>query len=445
MEPGGMAREPEEIHDPDHEIRLSRVAAIDVAKASGKVCIRLPHPAQPHRRVTLVWDVASTTNELCSLAQRLVTDQIERVVLESTGDYWRPFYYILEAHGVTVWLVNANDVKQVPGRPKTDKLDAVWLAKLNERGMLRPSFVPPKAIRDIRDYTRLRHDLVADRTRYKLRLDKLLEDALIKLSTVATDFLGLSGRAMIDALVAGERDPRRLAELALGKLRVKRPALVEALTGRFDDHHATIAAVLLQQIHARDAEIDKLTVIIDQLIIALPSASADGSATAEAMQPSVLQRLDEIPGVGPRVAQIVIAETGGNMAQFPTAGHLVSWTKLSPRTMQSGPKTRRGPTGHGSPYLKSVLGDASAAAARTDTFLGERYRRLVKRRGKARALVAIARSILTIVWHILADPTARFIDLGPDHYTTHINKHRKTRSLIRQLEALGHSVQLNPA
>ncbi|SCL24756.1 IS110 family transposase [Micromonospora inyonensis] len=441
-----MSREPEEIHDPDHEIRLERVAAIDVAKASGKVCTRLPHPTQPHRRVTLVWDVVSTTNELCALAQRLVTDQIERVVLESTGDYWRPFYYILEAHGVTVWLVNANDVKQVPGRPKTDKLDAVWLAKLNEHGMLRPSFVPPKAIRDIRDYTRLRHDLVADRTRYKLRLDKLLEDALIKLSTVATNFLGLSGRAMIDALVAGERDPHRLAELALGKLRVKRPALVEALTGRFDDHHATIAAVLLQQIDALDAEIDKLTVKIDQLIVALPAAGTDeGRRAAAAMMPSVLERLDEIPGVGSRVAQIIIAETGGNMAQFPTAGHLVSWTKLSPRTMQSGPKTRRGPTGHGSPYLKSVLGDAAAAAARTNTFLGERYRRLVKRRGKARALVAIARSILTIVWHILADPTARFIDLGPDHYATHINKHRKTRSLIRQLEALGHIVQLHPA
>jgi transposase len=311
--------------------------------------------------------------------------------------------------------------------------------------MLRPSFVPPKPIRDIRDFTRLRHDLVADRTRYKLRLEKLLEDALLKLSTVATNFLGLSGRAMIDALVAGERDPHQLAELALGKLRVKRPALVAALTGRFDDHHATIAAVLLRQIDALDAEIDKLTVIIDRLIIALPLAGIDEVGSPAVGRLSVLERLDEIPGVGPRVAQIIIAETGGNMAQFPTAGHLVSWTKLSPRTMQSGPKTRRGPTGRGSPYLKSVLGDAAAAAARTDTFLGERYRRLVKRRGKAKALVAIARSILTIVWHILADLNTRFIDLGADHYTTHINKHRKTHSLIRQLEALGHTVQLSPA
>lgn len=219
---------------------------------------------------------------------------------------------------------------------------------------------------------------------------------------------------------------------------------MQALTGRFDDHHATIAAVLLRQLDALETEIDQTTVIIDQLIDALALNSTD-HAVSPAAHLTVLQRLDEIPGVGPRVAQIIIAETGGNMAQFPTAGHLVSWTKLSPRTMQSGPKTRHGPTGRGSPYLKSVLGDAAAAAARTDTFLGERYRRLVKRRGKAKALVAIARSILTIAWHILADPTARFIDLGPDHYSTHINKHRKTHSLVRQLEALGHTVHLNAA
>jgi transposase len=445
-----MARVPEEIHDPDHEVRLERVAAIDVAKASGKVCTRLPHPAQAGRRVTLVWDVASTTDEILALAQRLIAERVERVVLESTSDYWRPFYYLLEAHGVTVWLVNANDVKQVPGRPKTDKLDAVWLAKLNERGMLRPSFVPPKPIRDLRDHTRLRHDLVTDRTRYKLRLEKLLEDALIKLSSVASDFLGLSGRAMIDALIAGERDPHRLADRAQGKLRVKRPALIAALTGRFDDHHATIAAILLRQIDALDTEINDLTVIIDQLITALPPAhtapghtGAGGAATPA--PPSAWQRLDEVPGIGARIAQIIIAETGADMTQFPTAAHLVSWTKLSPRTMQSGPRTRHKPTGHGSPYLKSALGEAAAAASRTSTFIGERYRRLVKRRGKAKALVATARSILTIVWHILADPTTRFHDLGPDHYTTHINEQRKTRNLVRQLQALGHNVELTPA
>jgi transposase len=442
-----LQREPEEIHDVEHEIRLDRVAAIDVAKASGKVCTRLPHESKPGRRVTLVWDVESTTNAICALAQRLIADRVERIVLESTGDYWRPFYYILEAYGLTVWLVNANDVKQVPGRPKTDKLDAVWLAKLNERGMLRPSFVPPKAIRDIRDYTRLRHDLVADRTRYKQRLEKLLEDALIKLSVVATNFLGLSGRAMIDALVAGERDPQKLADLALGKLRVKRAALIEALTGRFDNHHAGIAAVLLRQIDTLTTEIDQITVLIDDLIAAIPAADQpiNPDSTVDNGYLPALQRLDEIPGIGPRIAQIILAETGGNMAQFPTAGHLVSWTKLSPRTLQSGSKSRRGPTGKGSPYLKSVLGEAAAAAGRTNTFLGERYRRLVKRRGKARALVAVARSILVIVWNVLADPTARFVDLGPDHYTTHIDKDRKTRNLVRQLEALGHAVRLQPA
>ena len=438
-----MSREPEQVHDSDQEVRLERVAAIDVAKASGKVCTRLPHPSQPHRRVTLVWDVAATTNAICMLAQQLVTDGIERIVLESTSDYWRPFYYVLEAHGLTVWLVNANDVKQVPGRPKTDKLDAVWLAKLNERGMLRASFVPPKAIRDIRDYTRLRHDLVADRTRYKLRLEKLLEDALIKLSTVATNFLGLSGRAMIDALIAGQRDPQKLADLARGKLRVKHAALVEALTGRFDDHHATIAATLLRQIDTLDTEIDATTNIIDQLITQIPTGhTGDGQATPDADAPSTLQRLDEIPGIGPRIAQIIIAETGADMTQFPTAGHLVSWAKLSPRTIQSGPKNRRGPTGKGNPYLKSALGEAAAAASRTDTFLGERYRRLVKHRGKGKALVAVARSILVIVWHILAHPTTKFVDLGTEHYTTRINTDRKIRNLVRQLEALGHTVNL---
>src|SRR5712691_10143791 len=224
---------------------VERVAAVDVAKASAMVCTRVPHPSIAGRRSTRVWEVRSTTNAIIALAEQLVTEGIERVVVESTSDYWRPFLYLLEAHGLTVWLVNARDVKQVPGRPKTDKLDAVWLAKLNERGMLRPSFIPPNEHRRLRDYTRLRIDLVEDCSRQVQRLEKLLEDALIKLSTVATDIMGVSGRAMIDALIAGERDPHVLAGLARGRMRVKRAALVEALTGRFDDHHAELASMLL--------------------------------------------------------------------------------------------------------------------------------------------------------------------------------------------------------
>jgi transposase len=441
------ADQPEEI--------IARAAAIDVAKASAMVCTRVPQPSVPRRRVSKVWTVAATTNAIMALADELATQGIERVVVESTSDYWRPFVYLLEARGLTVWLVNARDVKQVPGRPKTDKLDAVWLAKLNERGMLRPSFVPPAEIRVLRDYTRLRVDLTQERSRHKQRLEKLLEDALIKVSSVASELLGLSGRAMLEALIGGERDPEVLADLARGRMRVKHAALVEALTGRFDEHHAELATMLLDQIDTLSAQIDALTARIEALLAELPAAApgvadagspSQGGGGAPAGGPrSAVARLDEVAGIGVCAAQTIIAEVGLDMTQFPTAGHLVSWAKLSPRTIQSGPKSRAGRTGKGNPYLKAVLGEAAAAAARTDTFLGERHRRLARRRGKLRALVAVARSILVIVWHLLADPTARFIDLGADFYDKRIAKDRKTRNLVRQLQALGHQVTLSPA
>ena len=438
---------------------MARVAAIDLVKASGMVCTRVPHQAKPGQRVTTVWQVPATTNALIELADQLACQGIDRVVVESTSDYWRAWLYLLQARGLKVWLVNARDVKHLPGRPKTDKLDAVWLARLNERGMLRPSFVPPAQIRRLRDYTRLRSDLTGERSRHVQRLEKLLEDALIKLSTVATDIMGVSGRAMIEALIAGRRDPKALAELARGRMRVKRTALVEALTGRFDDHHAELARVLLDHIDALGVHIDRLTSRIEELIAQLPAAQAadtpDGpvtgggaaatdQASARAPLPAV-QRLDEVPGIGVKAAQVIIAELGLDMGQFPTPAHLVSWARLSPRTIQSGAKRRAGTTGKGNPYLKGVLGEVAAAAAKTDTFLGERYRRLVRRIGKLKALVAIARSILVIVWHLLADPTIRFHDLGADYHTSRIDKDRKTRSHLRQLQALGYIVTLTPA
>lgn len=210
-----MGEEAEQVSvDAIEEESLARVAAIDVGKDAGVVCVRTAHASRPGRRVSRVWTVSARTRAIVELADRLAGEGIERVVLEATSDYWRPFYYLLEARGVPVWLVNARDVKNVPGRPKTDKLDAVWLAKLTERGMLRPSFVPPSQIRQLRDYTRLRSDLIGDRSRQVQRLEKLLEDALIKLTGVATDMMGVSGRLMLEALIAGERDPQVLADLA---------------------------------------------------------------------------------------------------------------------------------------------------------------------------------------------------------------------------------------
>jgi transposase len=439
-----MGRQPEVVEVEEHEEVVGRVGAIDVAKASGTVCTRAPHPSVPGRRTTKVWDVGATTRAIMELGDELARQQVERVVVESTSDYWRPFVYLLEARGLHVWLVNASDVKQVPGRPKTDKLDAVWLAKLNERGMLRPSFVPPADIRQLRDYTRLRIDLVEDRTRYKQRVEKLLEDALVKLSTVASDIFGKSGRAMLGALVAGERGPDILAEMALGKMRAKRPALKEALAGRFDAHHAELIAMLLDQVDALDAKIDTLTARVDQLLSAMPAASAPpagpGTAGGANAPLGAVARLDEVTGIGVTAAQTIIAELGLDMAQFPTAGHLVPWARLSPRTVQSGPRRRSGKTGKGNPYLKRTLAEAAASLARTDTFLGERYRRLVKRRGKLKAIVAISRSLLVVIWHLLADPTARFRDLGPDFYTKTVHTQRRTRNLVHQLEALGHRV-----
>src|SRR6266536_2518850 len=425
-------REPQEIQDEAHEQVAERVAAVDVAKASGMVCTRVPHPSQPGRRLTKVWEVAATTGAIIELGDHLAGLGVELVTLESTSDYWRGFFYLLEAAGLEVQLVNARDVKNVPGRPKTDKLDAVWLAKLTERGMLRPSFVPPAEIRQLRDYTRLRIDLTRDRSRHVQRLEKLLEDALIKLSTVATDIMGKSGRAMLEALISGQRDPKVLAGLARGRMKAKHAALVQALTGR----------------------IDRLTARIQELLAAIPAAQGvdtDGTTGPDAgtgpdaaVLPAVA-RLDAVPGIGVKAAQVLLAALGLHMRIFPTPAHLVTWAKLCPRTIQSGTKHRAGTTGKGNPYLKGILGEIAAAAAKTDTFLGERYRRIVKRRGKRKALVAIARSILVIVWHLLADPAARYHDLGAGYYASRIDTARKARNHIRQLEALGFTVTLAPA
>ncbi len=446
--------EPQEIEDEEYEQILERVCAIDVAKASGMVCTRVPHPSRPGQRRTRVWDVAATTNAILELGEQLAGEGIERVTLEATSDYWRIWFYLLESCGLAVQLVNASDIKNVPGRPKTDKLDSVWQAKCTERGMLRPSFVRPAEIRRLRDYTRLRTDLTRERTRHWQRLEKLLEDALIKVSAVASTMGTLSVRDMLEALIAGERDPRVLAGLARGKMKAKHAALIEALTGRFDDHHAELARMLLDQIDHLTAQIGALTTRIEELITAIPAAqgvNADGTTGPgagtgpDAAVADAITRLDEIPGISPLGAQVILAEIGLDMTRFPTAGHLVSWAKLCPRTIQSGAKNRSGKAGKGNPYLKGVLGEIATAAARTDTFLGERYRRIVKRRGKLKALVAVARTILVMIWHLLSDRAARYRDLGAGYYASRTDKDRKTRNHVRQLEALGYTVTIAQA
>ncbi len=296
-------QQPVEVQVDEHEQIVERVAAIDVAKASGMVCLRVPHERIPGRRVTTVWPVATTTAALVELGDHLRCERVQRVVLESTSDYWRPFYYLLEAAGLTVWLVNAAQVRNVPGRPKTDKLDAVWLAKLAERSMLSPSLVPTEPMRRVRDLARARYDLVEDRTRVKQRIEKLLEDALIKISSVLTDVLGVSGRAMIEALTAGQRSPKVLAELARGRARARRADLERALHGRFTDHHARLARLLLGQLDELTARIDEVTTLLDAAISALPAPTPATTtpATTDAGPHRSRQRPRRSVGDGGRV------------------------------------------------------------------------------------------------------------------------------------------------
>jgi transposase len=419
----------EEAHDSEELIQ--RVAALDIGKAELVCCARVPSPDRPGKRLQEVATYQTMTRSLLVLADRLGALGVTRVVMEATSDYWKPVFYLLEAQGFEVWLVNAKDVKHLPGRPKTDRLDAVWLAKVAERQMLRPSFVPPPPIRRLRDLTRYRADLVAVRTAEKQRVEKLLEDAQIKLSVVASDIFGVSGRAMLEALVAGERDPKVLARMARTRLRAKTARLEEAFCGRFSDHHAFLLERMLSRIDQASADIAAVEAKIEEAIA--PFAQA-------------VDQLDEICGVGRAAAQVIIAEIGIDMGRFPTPGHLVSWARFAPGVKESAGKRKgKATTGHGNPYLARVLGEAAVAAGRTNTFLGERYRRIARRRGAKRAIVAVGRSILIIIWHLLRDPTARFHDLGPGFYDTRIDAERKKRNHIRQLEALAYKVTLQPA
>ncbi|HXQ54238.1 MAG TPA: IS110 family transposase [Actinomycetes bacterium] len=408
----------EEIAEEEAEL-VARVAALDIGKAELVCCVRVPHEGKPGRRRQEVRTFATTTRSLLELRDWLAGQGVSLCVMEATSTYWKPPFYLLEDE-IECWVVNARDVKNVPGRPKTDRLDAVWLAKLAERGMLRPSFIPPPWQRELRDLCRYRRTLVQERTREKQRAEKLLEDTQIKLSSVISDIFGKSGRAMLEALIAGQRDPAVLAELALGRMRGKKSVLQEALTGHFRDHHGYLLRMMCDRVDALTAQIEALTARID-----------------EAIAPFAVQvaQLDAIPGVGKTGAQELIAEIGVDMARFPTAGHLVSWAKFAPRAKQSAGKNRPGSTGKGNPWIAGALGEAAMGAARTKTFLGSRYHRLARRRGKQRSLVAVGNSILVITWHLLSEPGARFTDLGPGWHDR-LTPLRRKRQLIAELERL---------
>jgi transposase len=446
-------RKPQVIPDEDHEVVYERVAAVDVAKASGVVCMRTPDASRPGRFVNRIWDnVPATRARIAELGQELVRCQVQMVTLESTSDYWRIWYYVLESTGLAVQLVSASQAKNLKGRPKTDKLDAMWLARLTQRGMLRPSFVPPAAIRAVRDFTRARTDLVRERTRCLQRLEKLLEDAMVKITSVAKEGMkAKSAVAMVAALIAGERDPRKLADLARGRLRAKRDALAEALDGMFDSHHGVIAQALLDQVAFLDQQIaqmeagaiEALAQVEESWGVDATGETGPGCGTGpDSLVLAAAYRLAEIPGISVWLAIVIIAEIGLNMAAFPTPAHLVSWTGLCRSAAQSGTRHGKGKQKKGNSYARAAAGQAAIGAFGTATFLGERYRRIARRRGGAIAQVAVARSIMIIVWHLLSDPAARYRDLGPDWHDTRVNRDKKIRSHIRGLQALGLTIAI---
>jgi transposase len=401
-----------------------RCAGLDIGKDDVKACVRVPG-SRPGSRRQEVRTFTTTTRGLLALADWLASERVSVVGMESTGEFWKPVFYLLE-DTFSCWLVNPQHIKRVPGR-KSDVSDAAWIAQLVEHGLVRPSFVPPPPIRRLRDLTRYRSALVAERTREMQRLHKVLQDAGIKLSSVASDIRGVSGQDMINALIRGERDPQRLADLARGRMRAKRRQLQEALTGRFTDHHAMLCRMMADRIDQLDAAISQL----------------DDEIDAQMRPFHVLRaRLATIPGVAQRTAEVIIAETGADMSRFPDPAHLSSWAGMCPGNNESAGKHFSGRTRKGDRWLAAALGEAAAAAARTrNTYLADRYHRLL-RRGKKRAKVAVGRSILEAAWFIMTH-NVTYKDLGPDYYLTHLaNPERHVQRLTTQLHALGYWVNL---
>ena len=408
------------------ETVVQRAAGLDIAKASLVACVRVPAGTGSGWQISKR-KFSTMTADLLALADWLASHGITRVGMESTGDYWRAPFYLLEQR-FDCWLLNARHLRAVPGR-KTDMTDAEWICDLVAHGLVRPSFVPPPPIRRLRDLTRRRTILLGERTREKQRMEKLLEDAGVKLSVVATDIFGKSGRAILDALIAGQRDGQMLAELALGRLRKKIPALTQALVGRFNDHHAFLASMICCHIDA----IDRMVAALDQRI----------DAEIKPYHAEVAL-LDSIPGVHTRTAEVIVAEIGTDMSRFDSAAHLASWAGICPGNNKTGGKPKPARTRPGDRWLKAALGTAAMGAIRQKhSYAHALFRRVAVRRGGKRAQGAVAHSLLVAAWHVLITQTP-YQDLGGDYFVARDNPDHRRRRAVAQLERLGYRVTLEP-
>jgi transposase len=408
------------------ELLHPRCAGLDVSKRDVKVCVRIAGAGRA-RATSTVTTWGSMTNQVLQMREHLIAEQVTLVVMEATGDYWKPFYYLLEDAPFELQLVNARQVKNLPGR-KSDVSDAAWLAQLGAHGLVRGSFVPPEPIRQLRDLTRTRTSVVRERGREIQRMEKLLEDAGIKLSSVASDIGGVSGRAMLEALIAGQRDPAALADLAKRRLRSKIPQLTEALTGRFNEHHAFLAKLHLNLIDQHTHAIEELTARI--AVVMKPFRGARDLIVT-------------IPGISTGVADVIIAETGADMSRFPSAGHLASWAGTCPCNDESAGRIKSTSTRPGNPYLKGALGIAAMSAARShDTYLAAKFRRVASRRGPIKALVAVEHALLIAIWHMLTNGDF-YSEPGGDFYARRQPEKTKARALD-QLRKMGFAVTLEP-